>query len=270
MTVVDRKRSNMARPQRFSGQKALQILMEIKDDDSDMSDVDTDNSISDKEYEQELASSSDDDLPAQKSKEGSAHQINDTKEMNNTRDLEKPTADMTEQVAVDCGPDTSSVVDMHVDACIDAVVRRYCVDFEGADSTIWMKNSQPDDRRQAVNVMRLAGGLSAYGRRQCDDTARSNFEIFMNDELLDIVVECTNDKARANSVVLATDRQELKTYIGVSVLIGVYKGREEPVRSLWSSTECRQCISQFMGRVRFELLTKYLRFDLTSTRQRRR
>ena len=42
------------------------------------------------------------------------------------------------------------------------------------------------------------------------------------------------------------------------------------MRSLWSSTEGRQCISQFMSRVRFELLTKYLRFDLTSTRQRRR
>ena len=127
-----------------------------------------------------------------------------------------------------------------------------------------------EGRRQAVNVMRAAGGLSAFGRRQCGETALSNWRAFIDDQFLDTIVQCTNDKARSLGANFVTDRQELVSFLGVSILIGVYKGRGEPIRAIWSETEGRKCVSQFMLRTRFELLTKYLRFDLTNTRQTRR
>jgi len=142
--------------------------------------------------------------------------------------------------------------------------------FVGADGTRWEDQPVMQGRRQAVNVMRAAGGLSAFGRRQCGQTALSNWRAFIDDQFLDTIVECTNEKARSSCSQFVTDRQELSAYIGITLLIGVYKGRGEPVRAIWSKSEGRRCISQFMLLKRFQLLTKYLRFDLTNTRATQR
>ena len=158
-------------------------------------------------------------------------------------------------------------ISRHVEEAIDAVIQRCREPFMGADGTVWNGNPNPNGRQQAVNVMRAAGGLSAFGRRICGETALSNWQLFVTEDMLDTIVECTNDKAVSTGAVFTTTRQELSTFIGVSILIGVYKGRGEPVRAMWSESEGRKCISQFMTRNRFELITKYLRFDLTNSRQ---
>jgi hypothetical protein len=142
--------------------------------------------------------------------------------------------------------------------------------FHGRDGTLWMKESSPCGRSQALNVMRSPGGLSAFGRRHCKETALSNWQLFFDDILLDAIVDCTNEKARSEKADCITNRHEMATYIGVGILIGVYKGKGEPIRALWSPAEGRKCISQFMSQSRYVLLTKYLRFDVTSTRQSRR
>jgi hypothetical protein len=142
--------------------------------------------------------------------------------------------------------------------------------YLGKDGTVWRKEPLPAGRRQAVNVMRAPGGLSILGRRYCRETALPNWKLFFNDEILDIIVECTNDKARSLNTNLALCRQELCTFIGILILIGVYKGRGEPIRAMWSASEGRTCVRQFMVRSRFELITRFLRFDLASTRQCRR
>ena len=77
-------------------------------------------------------------------------------------------------------------------------------------------------------------------------------------------------KARSMNADFVINREDLSTYIGITILIGVYKGRGEPVRAIWSEMEGRKCVSQFMSRNKFELITKYLRFDITSTRENRR
>ena len=142
--------------------------------------------------------------------------------------------------------------------------------FQGRDGTIWQKDPLPGGRRQAINVMRAAGGLSSIGRRHCRETALSNWQIFVDNQLLDMIVDCTNEKARSVNANFVTNRNELNTFIGVGILIGVYKGRGEPIRAIWSESEGRKCITQFMSRNRFELITKYLRFDMESTRPTRR
>jgi len=96
--------------------------------------------------------------------------------------------------------------------------------------------------------MRAAGGLSAFGRQQCGETALSNWHAFIDDHFLDTIVECTNDKAQSLNANFVTNKQELITFIGVSILIGVYKRRGEPVRSIWSEKEGRKCVCQFMLR----------------------
>ena len=96
--------------------------------------------------------------------------------------------------------------------------------FQGRDGTIWQKDPLPGGRRQAINVMRAAGGLSSIGRRHCRETALSNWQIFVDNQLLDMIVDCTNEKARSVNANFVTNRNELNTFIGVGILIGVNKG----------------------------------------------
>jgi hypothetical protein len=142
--------------------------------------------------------------------------------------------------------------------------------FQGRDGTVWGRQPLQSGRRKAVNVMRSPGGLSAFGRQHCKETGLSNWQVLFPPDLVNIIVECTNDKARSEEFNFSTNREEITTYIGVCILIGVYKGKGEPIRGLWSPTEGRKCISQFMPRVRFELITKFMRYDITSSRQNRR
>ena len=161
-------------------------------------------------------------------------------------------------------------VNQHIEDCINAVVAEYGEMFVASDGTVWSGKEIPTGRRKAVNVMRSAGGLSALGRRTCTENPLTNWKVIVTDEILDTIVECTNDKARIDNNSLVITRQDLETFIGVSILIGVYKGRGEPIRAVWSESEGRKCISQFMSRPMFEKITKYIRFDLSNTRQTRR
>src|ERR1700761_7174061 len=131
-------------------------------------------------------------------------------------------------------------------------------------------NPLAEGRRQAVNIIRAGGGLSAFGRRNCSEKALSNWNIFSMISYFKIILDCTNDKAHSMNIEFSTTLDEISSYIGVTILIGVYKGRGEPVPAVWSEAEGRKCISQFMKRTRYELITKYLRFDLTSSRTVRR
>ena len=46
--------------------------------------------------------------------------------------------------------------------------------FMGKDGTVWARNPLPYGRCPAVNVMRTQGGLSAFGRRYCNETGDSS------------------------------------------------------------------------------------------------
>ena len=83
--------------------------------------------------------------------------------------------------------------------------------------------------------MRAAGGLSAIGRRHCGETALSNWLPFFDDPFINKIVGYTNEKARSMDVNFVTTGEEVTTFIRVSILIGVYKGRSEPVRAMSQS-----------------------------------
>jgi hypothetical protein len=100
--------------------------------------------------------------------------------------------------------------------------------------------------------MRSAGGLSSFGRCHCQDTALSIWKLFVDDGMVDMIVDCTNTKAHSLNANFATNREELTTFIGICILIGVYKGRDEPIRATWSELEGRKCVTQFMSRSGFE------------------
>jgi len=57
----------------------------------------------------------------------------------------------------------------------------------------------------------------------------SNFQLFVTDDMLDTIAECTNDKAQSTDANFVTTRQELVAFIGVSILIEECKGCREHI-----------------------------------------
>lgn len=258
---------------RFSAQKALDVILNSLNDDSDSDyDESISNSISDADYEEDEEIDSSDDY--------SEDECNIENNLNESGNIivENSENDEINTDATDHDMDDdnfSSIImnpdiEKHIDECIQAVIERGRETFVSKDGTIWHSKPFSGGRRQSVNVMRASGGLSAYGRRHCNNTALSNWHIFIDDSILDIIVECTNDKANSMKANFVTNREEIIIFIGVTILIGVYKGRGEPVRSIWSESEGRRCINQFMSRNRFDMITKFLRFDLSNSRNIRR
>ena len=71
--------------------------------------------------------------------------------------------------------------------------------------------------------MRAPGGISAYGRKKINESILSIWQLFFTTQILDLIVECTNDKAKWENVNFVTNRIEILKFIGVLILIGVYK-----------------------------------------------
>ncbi|KAG5893847.1 hypothetical protein JTB14_002573 [Gonioctena quinquepunctata] len=110
------------------------------------------------------------------------------------------------------------------------------------------------------------------------------FSLFLTNNILEIIVEKTNEKAILenekwnekhlgnNKVWTATDSVEIKASIGLLLSQGALKARKEPVEMLWISDECysRPIFPATMSRDIFVALTKCIRFDDMATRAERR
>jgi len=62
---------------------------------------------------------------------------------------------------------------------------------------------------------------------------------------------------------------ELKTFMGLSILAGVYKSRNEAVRQLWSLEDGRPIFNRSMPRNRFQQIYRAMRFDDAANRRQR-
>src|ERR1044072_1065451 len=64
-------------------------------------------------------------------------------------------------------------------------------------------------------------------------------------------------------------RDEMFCYLGVLILIGVYRSKNEPISELWNQERGRPIISGNMARDRFQQISRVLRFDDASGRRQR-
>ena len=129
----------------------------------------------------------------------------------------------------------------------------------------------PQGRPPACNVLHSGAGptreVAVRALTPCE-----SFTCFLTEEIIGIIVRCTNEEG--NRVFRAqwknTSRDEILTYLGLLILAGVYRGRMEPVIHLWSNESGRPVFGKAMGRVRFQTITRCLRFDSKDTRPERR
>lgn len=122
--------------------------------------------------------------------------------------------------------------------------------------------------------------------RVCALTARSEdiasieecFQLFINDEIIDAVIACTNKRAEAayskesQKKWKPVDRVEIKAFLGVLLLIGRFRESRESTDHLWrrNTAFSRQIYAAAMSRDRFKEIFKFIRFDDVATKAERK
>lgn len=101
-------------------------------------------------------------------------------------------------------------------------------------------------------------------------TIKSSFDLFMTEEILQIVLDMTNLQGRRSVADWReVDATELQAYIGLLLLAGVYRSRNEATVSLWDDRKGRAIFRATMSHRRFSLINSNLRFDDRLTRPAR-
>ena len=57
------------------------------------------------------------------------------------------------------------------------------------------------------------------------------------------------------------DNEEFKVFLGVIILIGVYKSKNESVKQLWRTFDDRPIFNRIMSRGRYQQILRFLQFD---------
>uniref|UniRef100_A0A8C1PJ70 PiggyBac transposable element-derived protein domain-containing protein n=1 Tax=Cyprinus carpio TaxID=7962 RepID=A0A8C1PJ70_CYPCA len=101
-------------------------------------------------------------------------------------------------------------------------------------------------------------------------TLQSCFDLFITEEIIQLLLENTNLHGRRFVTDwIDFDSTDIQAYIGLLILAGVYKSRNESTRSLWDVENGRSIFRTTMSHRKFKLLSSTLRFDDRMTRPAR-
>ncbi len=96
---------------------------------------------------------------------------------------------------------------------------------------------------------------------------KSSFELFMTDEIMKLILHYTNLQGRrAIKEWKDISETELRAYIGLLILAGVYRSRNESTSSLWDEQNGRTIFQATMSHKKFCLIGRVMRFDNKLTR----
>lgn len=95
------------------------------------------------------------------------------------------------------------------------------------------------------------------------------FKSIMSPEIIDIIVDETNRKARESlHDWAATNSTEIYAFFGLIIFAGVYNANKHPVKELWAPYNFA-IYKGTMSKIRFQNLTRFIRFDNGATRAER-
>lgn len=145
------------------------------------------------------------------------------------------------------------------------------VEFIAKNKLVYQKTAITENgRRRACDVINLTPGPTRYATARIM-SIRESFLAFFPPHIERIIIDCTNVYGKKHiKDWIDVDTNTLHAFYGVLLLCGIYKGRMEPVDSLFRSGEGRPILSAIMSYRRFQQILRAMRFDLHSTRAERR
>ncbi|XP_036958596.1 piggyBac transposable element-derived protein 4-like [Acanthopagrus latus] len=98
------------------------------------------------------------------------------------------------------------------------------------------------------------------------------FELFLTDSIKNIVVNMTNLEGKRvyKDNWKEVTQTDMNAYMGVLILAGVYRSRNESTSSLWDAESGRTIFRATMSLQKFHMLSRVIRFDNRDTRPGRR
>lgn len=146
--------------------------------------------------------------------------------------------------------------------------------FTSRDGSKWIecKIGNVSGRLSSQNILRETSGATSYAKRNVDnESVLSAWLLFIDKTILDHIIKCTETEARR---VLGNDdwslsREELLAYISILYARGVSGARNIELHSLWSTPWGLTFCKETMSRDRFCEISRFLRFDIKSTRRER-
>ncbi|XP_019123568.2 piggyBac transposable element-derived protein 4 isoform X1 [Larimichthys crocea] len=135
---------------------------------------------------------------------------------------------------------------------------------------VWSPTNDETLRYVPQTKGRLTPGPTHYAIARISDPL-SSFALLLTDEILQYIVDMTNLQGRRSVAGWRdVDKEELQAYVGLLVLSGLYRSRNESTLSLWGEKWGRAIFRATMSHKRFHHLSRALRFDNEQSRRRSR
>ena len=234
--------------QRLTALKALDLLQNIQEDDSDA--------------ETDIQSCED---------------VYDSRE-DNFDELESEfSSDNESLVSESSNSDISDFADieMNSETDEDQDLQNNTTSLAAFDGTMWdlldpVQNNS--GRRSYHNICREAPGPSTQAKRSISkESVRSAWDLFIDESVLRHIQRCTEEEARRvlQTVDWRVSLHELDAFLAIVYARGAHKAAKIKVHELWSKLWGIPIISETMARNRFVEIMKFLRFDYKQTRSHR-
>lgn len=146
--------------------------------------------------------------------------------------------------------------------------------FTGRDGSQWKEyiSVKSSGRYASQNILRENSGPTSYAKRNVNgESVLSAWLLFIDKTILEHIIKCT--KTEAHRVLESDDwsfsREELFAYISILYARGVSGARNLELHSLWSTSWGFNFCKETMSRDRFCEISRFLRFDIKSTRPTR-
>jgi len=137
-------------------------------------------------------------------------------------------------------------------------------------SVPFAKNEQYIGRKSSKNIIIMKPGVTYYATSHVNSLL-SSFLLYMSPTIQKIIIENTNNYGQENVQDWCNiDKDSLLAYIGLLILSGVFKSKNENLLSLYDVENGRPIFAATMPYKRFKQITQALRFDDKSTRRSRR
>ena len=135
-------------------------------------------------------------------------------------------------------------------------------------------NSEPlpsCGRHGAENVINMTPGPTRYATSKIEDEY-SSFMMFFPPVVVNIILKNSNIEGKRvfGDNWKNLNNVDLEAFIGLLLLSGVYKSRNESIESLWDNTTTRNNFRATMSLEKFKMISRVLRFDDRQTRSKRR
>ena len=126
-------------------------------------------------------------------------------------------------------------------------------------------------RAASCNIYYDRPGPSRFAKSQCNSMS-DLFRLFFSDKMLEKVRNWTNAERLLvyKDKWAAINQSEFDKFLGLVILIGVYKSNNKNVAQLWSNEDGRPIFNKFMSRNRYQQILRVLRFDDANSRRRNR